>query len=260
MVDCIMNLDDFKVLSFDCYGTMIDWETGILAHTLPWAQERGLRVRDAEILEAFGQAESAEEAAAPDALYPKVLERVHLRLATQWGLPSDEVAAARFDDSVASWPAFLDSHSALTRLKARYRLVILSNVDRKSFSGSQKRLGVEFDAVYTAETIGSYKPNPRNFAYLLEAERAAGYRREEILHVGRASSTITFRPPRPASPPAGSNDPRLPGITARHHPRPAALRSTSTSDLSANSQRQLASNSAPVAPSFRLEEDQRRGC
>ena len=186
MVDCIMNLDDFKVLSFDCYGTMIDWETGILAHTLPWAQERGLRVRDAEILEAFGQAESAEEAAAPDALYPKILERVHLRLATQWGLPSDEVAAARFGDSVASWPAFPDSHSALTRLKARYRLVILSNVDRKSFSGSQKRLGVEFDAVYTAETIGSYKPNPRNFAYPLEAEWAAGYRREEILHVGQS--------------------------------------------------------------------------
>ena len=160
MVDCIMNLDDFKVLSFDCYGTMIDWETGILAHTLPWAQERGLKVRDVEILEAFGQAESAEEAAAPDALYPKILERVHLRLATQWGLRADEVAAARFGDSVASWPAFPDSHSALTRLKARYRLVILSNVDRKSFSGSQKRLGVEFDAVYTAEAIGFLQTQP----------------------------------------------------------------------------------------------------
>ena len=143
-------------------------------------------MRDVEILEAFGQAESAEEAAAPDALYPKILERVHLRLATQWGLRADEVAAARFGDSVASWPAFPDSHSALTRLKARYRLVILSNVDRKSFSGSQKRLGVEFDAVYTAEAIGSYKPDPRNFAYLLEAERTAGYRREEILHVGQS--------------------------------------------------------------------------
>lgn len=181
-----MNLDGFRVLSFDCYGTMIDWETGILAHTLPWAQEKGLKVRDVEILEAFGQAESAEEAAAPDALYPKILERVHLRLATQWGLPADEGAASRFGDSVASWPAFPDSHSALTRLKARYRLVILSNVDRKSFSGSQKRLGVEFDAVYTAESIGSYKPDPRNFAHLLEAERTAGYRREEILHVGQS--------------------------------------------------------------------------
>ena len=181
-----MDLADFRVLSFDCYGTMIDWETGIMAQIRPWLAGRGVAVSDVEILQAFGQTESAEEEAAPDALYPIILERVHGRLAARWGLLADEEAAVRFGGSVERWPPFPESHEALTRLKQRYRLVILSNVDRRSFSKSQQQLDVDFDAIYTAEDIGSYKPDPRNFDHLLEAERAAGYRRREILHVGQS--------------------------------------------------------------------------
>ncbi len=112
-----MELADFRVLSFDCYGTMIDWETGILGQIRPWVAGRGVTVSDVEILEGFGQAESAEEAAAPDALYPRILERVHVRLAAQWGLIADKTGASQFGDSVGSWPPFPDSHEALTRLK-----------------------------------------------------------------------------------------------------------------------------------------------
>ena len=186
VLDCGMSLADFRVLSFDCYGTMIDWEAGILSNIRPWTEAQGVHVGNVEILEAFARAESAEEAAAPDARYPTILQRVHARMATQWGLVADEAAAARFGDSVGSWPTFSDSHEALTKLQERYRLVILSNVDRASFTDSQKQLDVEFDAIYTAEDIGSYKPDPRNFAYLLESERSAGYRRVEILHVGQS--------------------------------------------------------------------------
>jgi len=186
VVDCGMDLADFRVLSFDCYGTMIDWEKGILAHIRPWIEAQGVQMPDAEILEGFGLAESAEEAAEPDALYPRILERVHVRLAAQWGLAPDQAAARHFGISVGNWPPFPDAHEALTRLNVRYRLVILSNVDRTSFSRSQDQLDVDFDAIYTAEDIGSYKPDPRNFAHLLEEERAAGYRRAEILHIGQS--------------------------------------------------------------------------
>ncbi len=181
-----MDLRDFRVLSFDCYGTLIDWEAGILAGIRPWIEARGVEVDDAEILESFGLAESAQEAETPEALYPVVLEGVHRRLAAQWGLPPDEQAARLFGKSVGTWPPFADSHDALTRLKRRYRLVVLSNVDRESFAASRRQLDVEFDAVYTAEDIGTYKPNPANFAYLIEAEKAAGYNKSAILHVGQS--------------------------------------------------------------------------
>jgi 2-haloacid dehalogenase len=179
-------LNDFRVLSFDCYGTMIDWETGIIDQLRPWVDAHGVRLSDVDLLEGFGHSESAQEAETPQALYPSILEGVHHQLATRWGMPHDEKTAVRFGESVGSWPAFSDSADALARLKERYRLVILSNVDRKSFAASNKKLDVEFDAVYTAEDIGSYKPDPRNFAYLLESERAAGHQPGDILHVGQS--------------------------------------------------------------------------
>lgn len=181
-----MDLSQFRVLSFDCYGTMIDWESGILANIRPWIEAQGAELSDVEALESFGVAESTQEAETPDAPYPTVLQAVHNRLAAQWGFPPDGSAARRFGQSVGSWPAFPDSHQALTRLKQRYRLVILSNVDRGSFSASQKLLDVEFDAVYTAEDIGSYKPDPNNFAYLIDSEKAEGYHKSDILHVGQS--------------------------------------------------------------------------
>jgi len=181
-----MKLSEFQVMSFDCYGTMIDWESGILAQIRPWVAAQGVEVSDSEILEGFGAAESLQEAETPSALYSDVLRGVHRRLATLWGLPHADSAAHRFGKSVGMWPVFPDSHDALSRLQQRYRLVILSNVDRESFSASQTLLGVEFDAVYTAEDIGSYKPDPNNFAHLLESEKAAGYDRSEILHVGQS--------------------------------------------------------------------------
>ena len=181
-----MELGDFKVLSFDCYGTLIDWETGILSQLRPFLAGLGIEANDAEILGAFGRTESEEEARAPGDLYPEILRRVHSGLTSCWGLDADPSAADEFGNSVALWPAFSDSQQALMELQKSYRLVILSNVDRSSFAASERRLGVSFDAVYTAEDIGSYNPDPRNFAYLLEAERDAGFRRGDILQVAQS--------------------------------------------------------------------------
>ncbi len=181
-----MELTSFRVMSFDCYGTMIDWERGILAAIRPWLEARGCDVPAAEILAAFGVAEADVEAETPGAPYPVVLERVHRRLTTRWGLDPEAAEAHRFATSVLHWPAFDDSPDALARLQRRYRLVVLSNVDRASFAASRDRLGIDFDAVYTAEDIGSYKPDPRNFAHLIDAEGAAGHDRAHILHVGQS--------------------------------------------------------------------------
>jgi len=181
-----MRLRDYRVLSFDCYGTLIDWESGILTHLRPWLNDRGIEASDAEILQAYGRAEASQEAETPSAPYPQILTAVHERLAGHWGIDPDASAAAEFAGSVGRWPPFADSPSALAELRQRFRLVILSNVDRVSFARSEKQLGTRFDAVYTAEDIGSYKPDPANFQYLLEAERAFGYKGEDILHVGQS--------------------------------------------------------------------------
>ncbi|MEM1181772.1 MAG: haloacid dehalogenase type II [Acidobacteriota bacterium] len=175
---------DFSTLTFDCYGTLIDWETGIeqaLRQTMPGAPG------DVELLlETFGRCEAEEEATSPTALYPEILARVHARLATAWGVESTPEQAAAFGASVGDWPAFEDSPAALQVLKRHFTLVILSNVDRESFARSQARLGVEFDHVFTAQDIGSYKPNPRNFHYAIERLAEGGVEQGRILHTAQS--------------------------------------------------------------------------
>jgi 2-haloacid dehalogenase len=178
-----MRLSDFKVLTFDCYGTLIDWETGIWTALQPLVA--GALTREAA-LAGFGRHETAQEAETPGLRYRELLARVHHRLATEWSVAPNDREAEAFGGSVGDWPAFPDSAEALAYLQRHYRLVILSNVDRASFAASNRRLGTVFDAVYTAEDIGSYKPNPRNFRYLLDALGRAGHPPQDILHVAQS--------------------------------------------------------------------------
>jgi 2-haloalkanoic acid dehalogenase type II len=173
-----MRLGDFTVMSFDCYGTLIDWESGIWTALRGLAGPAGIAREDA--LAAFARHESAQEHETPSLRYGELLARVHRRLAGEWGVTATDAQHAAFGASVGDWPAFPDSAAALAYLKRHYRLVILSNVDRASFARSNARLGVEFDAVYTAEDIGSYKPDPANFRYLIEREGGA------LLHVAQS--------------------------------------------------------------------------
>ncbi len=180
-------LRDFKVLTFDCYGTLIDWETGILNELKPWAARRGLTLGNDALLTAFAEEEAACERSTPEKLYPQLLESVLERLAERWSVLLDEGQAPEFGRSVGRWPAFPDSPEALAYLQEHYKLVILSNVDRDSFALSESRLGVKFDRVITAQDVGSYKPDVRNFHYLLEdLLRTLGAGPEVILHTAQS--------------------------------------------------------------------------
>jgi len=181
-----MKLTDFNTLTFDCYGTLIDWESGIFAALQPLLTKSGNALARDAALEAFARHESAQERETPDMIYSGVLAQVHARLAREWGVAGDAASDRRFGASVPDWPAFADSPAALAYLKQHYKLVILSNVDRVSFAGSNRRLGVEFDAIHTAQDIGSYKPDPRNFRYMLARLAQRGIGPAQILHTAQS--------------------------------------------------------------------------
>ncbi len=180
-----MQLRDFQALSFDCYGTLIDWEIGIWNALAPLRQ-LGLADR-AAALSAFATHEGAIQKAHPGASYPDVLARVHRRIADEFGLDADPGLDARFGRSLPDWPPFPDSSAALRYLGGHFRLIVLSNVDRAGFASSARALEIRFDAVYTAEDIRSYKPDPRNFHYLVaHCEQDFGIRKTELLHVAQS--------------------------------------------------------------------------
>jgi 2-haloacid dehalogenase len=181
-----VRLTDFDVLTFDCYGTLIDWETGILAALQPLLARVGRPVPRDEALETFARHETEQEARTPAMPYSELLAVVHSRLARDWGAAPDEEEDRRFGASVPEWPAFADSASSLQHLEKHHKLVVLSNVDRASFRGSIAKLGVTFESVYTAQDIGSYKPDPRNFAYMLARLREKGVAPDQILHTAQS--------------------------------------------------------------------------
>jgi 2-haloalkanoic acid dehalogenase type II len=181
-------LGAFKVLTFDCYGTLIDWEAGIWDAFQPLiASNLEMPVTRIAMLEAFAAFENRQESETPAMSYPEVLARVHGLVAAKFALRSSAALDRDFGQSVPHWPAFADTAEALRYLKTRYRLVVLSNVHRAGFAASNRKLGVEFDAIYTAEDIGTYKPSPRNFEYLVQHLRADhGLVKEDILHTAQS--------------------------------------------------------------------------
>jgi 2-haloalkanoic acid dehalogenase type II len=181
-----MELTGFEALSFDCYGTLIDWETGLLAVLAPWARARGLDVTGEDLLTGFAQAEAAAEAEHPADRYPDVLARAMGLLGGTLGAEVTDEDAGRLAGSVPDWPAFPDSHDALAALGARFKLIILSNVDRASFAASNARLGVAFASVITAQDVGSYKPAQGNFEALISEAGRLGIKQGGLLHVAQS--------------------------------------------------------------------------
>ena len=182
-----MDFDGITTLSFDCYGTLIDWETGLLKVLRPWLTKNGKKPSDEQVLEIYGELEYEAEEAEPGALYPKILGQVHKALGEHFDIPSNPAEQKAFGASIGDWPAFSDSSEALKYLKQHYKLIILSNIDKASFAKSEKALGIKFDAVYTAEDIGSYKPDPKNFEYLLKhLKEDFGTRHDQLLHIAQS--------------------------------------------------------------------------
>ena len=177
---------NFGVLTFDCYGTLIDWETGLFAALQPLLMRAGVALPRDAVLATFAEHESRQEAATPAMRYAELLGDVHAQLARGWGVVPVAAESQAFGASIGDWPAFGDTAAALQYLRQHYKLAILSNVDRASFAATLPRLGVTFDAVFTAEDIGSYKPDPRNFVYLIEHLAAMGLDRRDILHTAQS--------------------------------------------------------------------------
>ncbi|EHY56369.1 hypothetical protein ABEF92_006897 [Exophiala dermatitidis] len=202
----------FKLLSFDIYGTLIDWEQGILerlkplisrldgatnapAHAQQYLEDSRSNPtgRPVQLAAKFNEIEAQLQAENPGAKYSEILRKAYLRLAEDLGVTDTNIdqEAQAFGASIGEWPAFSDTVNAMRRLRKYYDfLVPLSNVDRDSFAGTRTgplQNKVDFFRVYTAQDIGSYKPNPRNFDYLIDHVKLdAGVDKHDILHVAQS--------------------------------------------------------------------------
>ncbi len=181
----MIDYDAFDALTFDCYGTLIDWETGIL-NGLKAALGSGIEGEsDAQLLARFAHHEHAAEV--PYKNYREVLGLTSHMLAGELGLEISPEQEAQFGASVLDWPAFPDSHDALVSLQERYKLVVITNCDDDLFAASAARLGITFDEVITAAQVGSYKPNIENFHFAHEKiQRTLGIPKDRILHVAQS--------------------------------------------------------------------------
>jgi len=181
-----LDLTEYKALSFDCYGTLIDWEAGIAAVLAPWAREQRLDLSDEDLLLAYADNEAAVERETPAALYPDVLATAFRRTGDRLQRSVSDEWAQRLGNSVPDWPAFPDSADALARLARHYKLIILSNVHRDGFAGSNRRLHGDFAAIITAEDVGAYKPADNHFRALDTTLPKLGVDRTELLHVAQS--------------------------------------------------------------------------
>jgi 2-haloalkanoic acid dehalogenase type II len=179
-----LDYDTFDALTFDCYGTLIDWEAGILAALR--AIVPALAEADGEtLLDEYGNAEAALEAG-PYRRYREIAGEAMAVVARAHGAEPTPDDIGRLGGSVIDWPAFADSHAALARLKTRFRLGVLTNCDDDLFTASNAKLGVEFDWIVTAQQVGSYKPDERNFVAMLARLGADGVEQPRILHVAQS--------------------------------------------------------------------------
>ena len=178
-----LDFDAFDVLTFDTYGTLIDWEAGILAAIRPILAAHGIDGGpDEAVLGAFAGHESEIEAG-PYRPYRQVLGEVLTAMLGHFGATPTRDEIAAFGGSVVDWPAFPDSGAALARLQTRFKLGVITNCDDDLFAASERKLGLSFDWVVTAQQAKRYKPNPRGFELMFER---VGLPPRRILHVAQS--------------------------------------------------------------------------
>jgi len=178
----MLDFRSFEILTFDCYGTLIDWETGILSVLRRILSVHGIKCNDAELLKIYGDFEQRAEEG-PYRPYREVLESVVGQFGTQFGFTATADERRSLPDSLPTWKPWPDTVSALRRLRTRFRLAILSNVDDDLFATTRPQLGVEFDEVITAQQAKAYKPSPKVFELALRRIKTPA---QGVLHVGQS--------------------------------------------------------------------------
>lgn len=183
-------LRNFSVLTFDCFGTIIDWESGVLTALQPLVDANNATFTREHILNLYHECEAAQQAKTPDLNYDKLLATIHPQIAAKLNLLAPSAGESEtFGASIGSWPAFPDSLDALRRLSKHFKLVILSNVDRESFSKTNAGPleGFPFDLIITAQDVGSYKPDLRNFEYMLQkVEEKFNFKKGQIIQTAQS--------------------------------------------------------------------------
>jgi 2-haloacid dehalogenase len=178
----MLDFSRFKFITFDCYGTLIDWETGILSCLRPLLEKRGAQLSDDELLRLYGELEAAAEAGEYHS-YRDVLREVVRGFGQRLGFEASALEQDSLPSSIATWMPFPDTVNALKRLHSRFQLAIISNIDDDLFAASARQLGVEFDQVITAAQAGAYKPSPTIFRL---AQQKLGVSTREWLHAGQS--------------------------------------------------------------------------
>jgi putative hydrolase of the HAD superfamily len=176
-----MSLDQFKVLTFDVVGTLIDFEKGVLDSVRRLGGTPAQKLTDDEIFEPYKRGRAAYPGRSSEAMY-----HVYLHLAKELDLPTDHISAQTFQMDVLHWPAFPDSVEALRRLRKHFRLVAMTNADSVALSCYAHTLGDPFDDHVSCDDTGVAKPDPRFFAYNQGRQAAHGYKFDEILHVAQS--------------------------------------------------------------------------
>ena len=178
----MLEFSRFECLSFDCYGTLIDWETGMLPSIQRVLRAHGLLAGHREVLDKYAQLE-AEAESGDYKPYRSILRQVMQGFAREYGFAITEPEANSLAESLPDWPPFADTVAALRALKQRFKLAIISNTDDDLFAGTARRLEVPFDFIITAQQVGSYKPCTRNFEAALQKMAIP---KERLLHVAQS--------------------------------------------------------------------------
>jgi 2-haloacid dehalogenase len=178
----MFDLSKFSVLSFDCYGTMIDWEAGIFSALRPILAAHGKRVNDVTLLKVYSELELEAEQQKYIS-YREVLETVVRGFGERLGFDPGDAEIRSLPESLAAWEPFSDTVAALRELKTRYQMAVISNIDDDLFTGTAPKLGVRFDHVITAQQALCYKPCKRIFQL---AKSRLAVPREKWLHVGQS--------------------------------------------------------------------------
>lgn len=178
----MLDFSQYRVVSFDCYGTLIDWETGIFSALRPVLAAHGKGISDTELLNLYSELESEAEQGEFHS-YRKVLESVVRGFGERLGFKPSEAQARSLPDSLAGWRPFPDTVAALQKLKARYQLAIISNVDDDLFAATARHLEVPFDHLITAQQARAYKPSMRMFNL---AQQRIGVAPTQWLHAAQS--------------------------------------------------------------------------